>query len=55
MNRSANEIQNILSTFHAPDRTRYPELQEYSRDQCYEEFLEAEVYTWLRARRAHYI
>ena len=31
MNRSNQEIQNILSTFRTPDRARYPELDGYSR------------------------
>jgi SAM-dependent methyltransferase len=38
VNRSNKEIQKILSTFRMPDRTRYPELDGYSRDQCYEDF-----------------
>lgn len=38
MNRSAEEIQNILSTFRAPDRVNYPELQGYSCDEIYEDF-----------------
>ena len=38
MNRSPEEIQNILSTFHAPERDAYPELQGYSRDEIYEDF-----------------
>jgi SAM-dependent methyltransferase len=38
MNRSAEEIQQILSTFRAPDRVQYPELQEYSRQECYQDF-----------------
>jgi SAM-dependent methyltransferase len=38
MNRSAEEIQQILSTFRTPDRAQYPELQEYSRQQCYQDF-----------------
>jgi SAM-dependent methyltransferase len=38
MNRSDEEIQKILSTFRAPDRTHYPELHEYSRDECYQDF-----------------
>ena len=38
MNRSTAEIQNILSTFRAPERADYPELQGYSRDQIYEDF-----------------
>ncbi len=31
-------IQNILSTFRRSDRARYPELDGYSRDECYEDF-----------------
>jgi hypothetical protein len=38
MNRTAGEIQQILSTFRAPDRAQYPELQEYSREECYQDF-----------------
>ena len=38
MNRSTQEIQEILSTFHFPDRARYPELEEYSRDDIYDDF-----------------
>jgi SAM-dependent methyltransferase len=38
MNRSAAEIQQILATFRAPDRAQYPELQEYSREECYQDF-----------------
>ena len=38
MNRSAEEIQKILSSFHAPDRSKYPELQDYSRDEIYKDF-----------------
>lgn len=38
MNRPNKEIQKILSAFRTPDRTCYPELDEYSRDQCYEDF-----------------
>ena len=38
MNRSAAEIQQILSTFRASDRAQYPELQEYSREECYQDF-----------------
>lgn len=39
MNRSTEEIQKILSTFRKPDRTRYPELEGYSDDECYRDFL----------------
>jgi len=38
MNRSAEEIQKILTGFHAPDRSKYPELQGYSRDEIYRAF-----------------
>jgi len=38
MNRSLEEIQNILSTFRTPDRTKYPELRGYSRDEIYKDF-----------------
>src|SRR5690349_1804437 len=36
--RSAAEIQKTLSSFRPPDRARYPELNGYTRDQCYEDF-----------------
>ena len=36
--RSNEEIQKIVSTFQARIRARYPELDGYSRDQCYEDF-----------------
>jgi SAM-dependent methyltransferase len=38
MNRAPEEIQSILSTFRAPDRADYPELQNYSRDEIYQDF-----------------
>jgi SAM-dependent methyltransferase len=38
MNRSDTEIQEILTTFRAPDRNAYPELQGYSRDDLYHDF-----------------
>jgi SAM-dependent methyltransferase len=38
MNRSNEEIQKILSTFRMPDRAHYPELDGYSRDDCYQDF-----------------
>jgi SAM-dependent methyltransferase len=38
MNRPAEEIRTLLSTFRAPDRDQYPELQGYSRDECYQDF-----------------
>lgn len=37
-NRPEEEIQEIISSFRPPDRARYPELDGYSRDQCYEDF-----------------
>jgi len=37
MNRSPEAIQHAIAAFRAPDRTRYPELVDYSRDQCYED------------------
>ena len=38
MNRSAGEIQKTLSTFRAPERASYPELDSYSRDNLYRGF-----------------
>jgi SAM-dependent methyltransferase len=38
MNRTTEEIQTILSTFRSPDRADYPELDEYSNDDCYQDF-----------------
>jgi len=38
MNRSNEEIQEILSTFRIPKRAHYPELNDYSRDECYQDF-----------------
>jgi SAM-dependent methyltransferase len=38
MNRSLDEIEKILSTFRAPNRSDYPELEMYSRDDCYHDF-----------------
>ena len=38
MNRSSDEIQQLLATFRAPHRKDYPELQNYSRDELYEDF-----------------
>lgn len=39
MNRSEIEIQNILSSFRAPNLAAYPELQGYSHDEIYNDFL----------------
>jgi len=57
MNRSAEEIQKILSSFHAPDRSKYPELQGYSRDEIYQDcfgggglYLAAQMARTLRLR-----
>jgi cyclopropane fatty-acyl-phospholipid synthase-like methyltransferase len=38
MNRPAEEIETILSMFRSPDINQYPELQGYSRDECYRDF-----------------
>lgn len=38
MNRTDAEIQQILATFHPPDRADYPELDHYSRDEIYRDF-----------------
>lgn len=38
MNRTPEEIKQILSSFRAPDRAGYPELREYSRNECYQDF-----------------
>jgi hypothetical protein len=38
MNRSDAEIQQILSTFHPPERAAYPELDGYSRNEIYHDF-----------------
>lgn len=38
MNRSAEEIERILAGFQEPDRSQYPELQGYSRDEIYKDF-----------------
>ena len=39
MNRSSTEVQRILFTFRMPDRLCYPELDGYSRDECYQDFV----------------
>ncbi len=36
--RSEEETKKIISSFCPPDRGRYPELDGYTRDQCYEDF-----------------
>ncbi len=38
MDRSLEEIENILASFTKPDRMRYPELNGYSDDECYRDF-----------------
>ena len=38
MNRSVDEIETIISSFGKPDRSEYPELESYSRDECYQDF-----------------
>lgn len=42
MNRTNEEIEQILSTFHKPERALYPELDEYSDDECYQALKEDE-------------
>ena len=39
MNRSNTEIEQILTTFYPPNRADYPELDRYSRDDMYRDFL----------------
>jgi cyclopropane fatty-acyl-phospholipid synthase-like methyltransferase len=38
MNRSQEEIERILASFTRPDRSKYPELDGYSDDECYDDF-----------------
>ena len=38
MNRSLDEIENLVSSFGKPDRAHYPELDGYSDDECYHDF-----------------
>jgi SAM-dependent methyltransferase len=38
MDRSREEIEKILASFSRPDRTNYPELDDYSDDDCYRDF-----------------
>ena len=33
-----DQIRALISGFRAPDRARYPELAEYTRDELYEDF-----------------
>lgn len=39
MNLTSNQICDIIASFNAPDRSRYPELDGYTRDELYEDFL----------------
>jgi hypothetical protein len=55
MNRSNEEIQKILSAFRTPDRARYPELNGYSRDECYQDFFGGGVYIWLSKCPERYV
>ncbi|RPJ27600.1 MAG: class I SAM-dependent methyltransferase [Chloroflexi bacterium] len=57
MNRSVEEIQKILSSFRAPDRSKYPELQGYSGAEIYQDcfgggglYLAAQMARTLRLR-----
>jgi SAM-dependent methyltransferase len=59
MNRTPEEIEKILSGFRAPDRSKYPELQGYSRDEIYQDcfgggglYLAARMARTLRLRPA---
>lgn len=38
MNFTSNEICDIIASFRTPDRSQYPELNGYTRDQMYEDF-----------------
>ena len=38
MKLTSNQINEIIASFHTPDRSRYPELDEYTRDEMYEDF-----------------
>lgn len=38
MNRPISEVEQIISTFHAPDLAKYSELTDYSRDELYHDF-----------------
>lgn len=38
MNRSKEEIEKALASFSRPDRAKYPELENYSDDECYQGF-----------------
>lgn len=37
MNLTSNQIRDIITSFCAPDRSRYPELDGYTRDELYED------------------
>ncbi len=39
MNLSSDEISETIASFRSPDRSRYPELEDYARDEMYEDFL----------------
>jgi cyclopropane fatty-acyl-phospholipid synthase-like methyltransferase len=38
MNFTPEEIRNSIAAFHGPDRSKYPELEGYTRDESYEDF-----------------
>jgi SAM-dependent methyltransferase len=38
MNRSREEIEKTVASFPRPDRAKYPELDGYSDDECYQDF-----------------
>lgn len=37
MNLTPDQIRDTIATFHAPDRSQYPELDGYTRDELYED------------------
>ena len=38
MNFSSNQVSDTIASFRMPDRSRYPELDGYTRDEIYEDF-----------------
>jgi SAM-dependent methyltransferase len=37
MNFTSNQICDIIASFHTPDRSQYPELDGYTRDELYKD------------------
>jgi hypothetical protein len=53
MNRSNEEIQNLLSTFRPPEQAAYPELDGYSCNDIYRDFFgDRGLYLTIRMLRA---